>query len=117
MQIKTRKVGWIVGVVVIACAVSVLRGPHGLTGPLELFQQIRELQKSNRDLEIEIAEKQERLRRLAEGSSEAELEVKKRLKYLKPGERQMVLPNAPASPSTSEPAPAASPDVRQPQQR
>jgi len=94
---KTHNLGWIVGIVVLVCAISALRGPQGLTGPFELFRQIREMQKQNSALEIEIAEKQERLRRLDGSQSESELEVKKRLKYLKPGERLMVLPSAPGS--------------------
>lgn len=90
---RNLRLGWIAGAVVLACGVSaLLRGPQGLTGPFELFGQIREYQKTNRALETEIAEKKERLRRLEEGSNEAELEVKKRLKYLKRGETQMVLP-------------------------
>ena len=72
-------------VVLLAGAISALRGRHGFTSPLELFQQIRELQKSNREIEIQIDDKQERLRRLDQGDSEAELEVKRRLKYLKRG--------------------------------
>ncbi len=106
MQMKMNKLGLIVGAVVLACGVSVLRRPQGLSGPFELFHQIRELQKQNRELEIQIAEKQERLRRLDGSQSESELEVKKRLKYLKPGERQMVLPNVPV--------PAAPTDAPQP---
>lgn len=94
-MIRKHKLGWIAGAVVLACGVSALiRGPQGLSGPFELFGQIREYQKSNSVLDVEIAEKRERLRRLNESPSEAELEVKKRLKYLKRGETIMVLPPA-----------------------
>lgn len=107
MHWMTRKLGWIVGAVVLVCGLSALRGTQGLSGPFELFRQIRELQKQNRELELEIASKQERLRRLDGSESENELEVKKRLKYLKPGERQMVLPSAPQQSPAQQPQPAA----------
>ena len=110
MTQRNYRLGWIAaGAVVLACGVSaLLRGPQGLTGPFELFGQIRVYQKTNQALETEIAEKRERLRRLEDGSNETELEVKKRLKYLKRGETQMVLPpgsNAvpPASTGTAAP--------------
>ena len=112
MTQRNYRLGWIAGAVVLACGVSaLLRGPQGLSGPFELFGQIREYQKTNRTLETEIAEKRERLRRLEDGPNEAELEVKKRLKYLKRGETQMVLPpgsNAtpPAATGTPVPPPA-----------
>lgn len=93
MQLKNHKMSWIVGALVVACGFSAVRGLQGGAGPFEIFQQIREMQKQNRELEIQIDEKQERLRRFAEGPSESELEVKRRLKYLNPGERQVVLPD------------------------
>ncbi len=108
--------GWIAGAIVLICAVSALRGKQGLAGPFELFQQIRELQKVNRELESQNGEKQERLRRLEEGKSETELEVKRRLKYLNRGEVQMVLPGgskttAPSSTGQDQPAaPGAAPE-------
>jgi hypothetical protein len=110
MTIKHNRLGWIAGAVVLACGISaLLRGPQGLHGPFELFGQIREYQKANRALETEIAEKRERLRRLEEGSSEAELEVKKRLKYLKRGETQMVLPPGANTPAPPVPIPVPTP--------
>lgn len=110
MAMKHHRLGWIAGAVVLACGISaLLRGPQGLNGPFELFAQIREYQKANRALETEIAEKRERLRRLEDGSNEAELEVKKRLKYLKRGETQMVLPPGASAPSPGTPAPVPVP--------
>lgn len=114
MKNRNLRLGWIAGAVVLAFGISaLLRGPQGLTGPFELFGQIREYQKTNRALETEISEKKERLRRLEEGSNEAELEVKKRLKYLKRGETQMVLPpgansTPPAGGAPGTPAPPPS---------
>jgi hypothetical protein len=113
MHKVTHKLGWIVGAVVLVCGLSALRGTQGLSGPFELFRQIRELQKQNRDLELEIAGKQERLRRLDGSESENELEVKRRLKYLKPGERQMVLPTTPAAPAQQQQQQAPQPEVAQ----
>ncbi|MBS1832909.1 MAG: hypothetical protein JST65_09350 [Acidobacteria bacterium] len=104
MQLKNHKIGWIVGALVVACGFSAVRGLQGGAGPFEIFQQIREMQKQNRDLEIQIGEKQERLRRFSEGRSESELEVKRRLKYLNPGERQMVLPEGVTTPPAAVPA-------------
>lgn len=103
MQLKKHKISWIVGALVVACGFSAVRGLQGGAGPFEIFHQIREMQQQNRDLEVKIQEKQERLRRFSEGRSESELEVKRRLKYLNPGERQVVLPEGavadPAAPA------------------
>jgi hypothetical protein len=104
MTIKMHKLAWIAGAIVLAGGVSaLLRGPQGFNGPFELFSEIRVFQKANSALEVEIAEKKERLRRLNENSNEAELEVKKRLKYLKRGETIMVLPPGETAPPASTP--------------
>ena len=103
MQTKKHKIVWIVGVLVVACAFSALRTLQGTAGPFQIFQQIRDLQMQNRELEIQIEDKQERLRRFSEGRSESELEVKRRLKYLNPGERQVVLPEGAITPAETAP--------------
>ena len=65
MTTKMNRLVWIAGAVVLAGGVSaLLRGPQGLSAPFEMFGQIREYQKSNRALEVEIGDKKERLRRL-----------------------------------------------------
>ena len=94
-----RHIGIVLGVgLLAACLLVTLRGPQGIGAFFELSNEIRGLQRQNADIEKEIADKRDRLRRLDSSAGERELEVKKRLKYLKPGETQMVMPeNAPAS--------------------
>lgn len=89
---RNQRLGIVAAAALTVGGVSVLRATQGLSSPFALFQQIREMQKANRELEVQIAEKQARLDRLDQGASEAELEVKRRLKYLKRGEVQLVVP-------------------------
>lgn len=85
-------------------AVVELRGPHGVPALIEKRRQIRELEDQNAMLVRENARKLDRIQRLKNSPSEQELEIRKRLKLLRPGETQFVLPEAPAK----QPDPAAS---------
>ncbi len=89
-------------VVVYACfAVS---GPQGLQALMAKHQEIRELQEQNAALNREIEHRRDRIRRLENSRSEQEMEIRKQLKLLRPGETTFILPDAPKE---SEAAPAA----------
>jgi cell division protein FtsB len=101
----TRGMGaWIllaVGVVYVWIAVS---GPQGLQTLLEKHREIRELQEQNAALTREIEHRRDRIRRLEGSRSEQEMEIRKQLKLLRPGETTFILPEAPKEP---DPTPAA----------
>jgi cell division protein FtsB len=90
--------------IVIAYAWIAVKGPQGLQALLEKRHEIRQLQEQNAALTREIEHRQDRIRRLEGSRSEQEMEIRKQLKLLKPGETTFILPDAPKDP---DPAPAA----------
>src|SRR5262245_15073678 len=72
---------------VCAYAFVTLRGPGGLPGLLEKEAQIKEMERRNSALAKEIEGKREYIKRLSEDSSEQELEIRKRLKLVRPNEK------------------------------
>ncbi|MGE5568553.1 MAG: FtsB family cell division protein [Rhodospirillales bacterium] len=82
------------GAIVIAAIGALflgLRVPRSLASLNQKHQQIRQLQRENADLAREVAEKQERIRKLRSSRSEQELEVRKRLKLQREGETSIIL--------------------------
>lgn len=76
-------------------AVVALRGPQGMTALMEKRRQIQELQVENANLERENQRKRDRIQRLESSPSEQEMEIRKQLKLLRPGETLFILPDAP----------------------
>jgi cell division protein FtsB len=64
-----------------------LRGPHGIPGLLEKQRQITEMEQRNGKLDREIEQKRDHIKRLESNPSEQELEIRQRLKLVKPGEK------------------------------
>ncbi len=91
--------------IVIAYAWIAVSGPQGLQALLEKRREIRDLQDQNAALTREIEHRRDRIRRLQESPSEQEMEIRKQLKLLKPGETTFILPDAPKDPDTSAPVP------------
>ncbi|MBI3681831.1 MAG: septum formation initiator family protein [Acidobacteria bacterium] len=90
------------GVVAVVTLSSVyvymaLRGPQGIPALQEKWQEIRAMQQRNADLSREVQMRNERIRRLKESPAEQELEIRKRLKLLRPGETTFIIPETPAS--------------------
>ncbi len=71
-----------------------LRGPQGVPALFEKQRTIRELQEHNANLAREVQERKERIQRLKESQSEQEMEIRKRLKLVRPGETSFILPDA-----------------------
>jgi len=90
--------------VVIAYAWIAVSGPQGLQVLLEKRREIRQLQEQNAALTHAIEHRRDRIRRLEDSRSEQEMEIRKQLKLLRPGETTFILPDGPKQP---EPAPAA----------
>lgn len=64
-----------------------LRGPHGIPGLVERQRQIREMQQRNADLDKQIERMRDHIKRLTDNPSQQELEIRERLKLVKPGEK------------------------------
>jgi len=90
--------------IVIAYAWIAVSGPQGLQVLLEKRREIRQLQEQNAILTHEIEHRRDRIRRLEDSRSEQEMEIRKQLKLLRPGETTFILPDGPKQP---EPAPGA----------
>ena len=93
--------------VVVVYALIAVSGPQGLQTLLEKHREIRQLQEQNASLTREIEHRKDRIRRLEGSRSEQEMEIRKQLKLLKPGETTFILPEAPKDATPAE-APAAS---------
>jgi cell division protein FtsB len=81
-------------VVVCAYAVAALRGPQGMTALFTKRHEIQSLQEQNANLSREIQLKKERIERLKYSPSEQDLEIRKKLKLLRPGETSFILPDS-----------------------
>ena len=75
-----------------AYAVATLAGPQGLPALRQKRASVEKLQDDNERLRQQIDARRERIRRLRESQDELEMEIRRRLKYLKPGETYLVLP-------------------------
>ena len=62
------------------------------------------MQEQNAALTREIEHRRDRIRRLEESPSEQEMEIRKQLKLLKPGETTFILPDGPKDADKSAPA-------------
>lgn len=60
-------------------------------------KQIRTLEKENGDLARDIENRRERIKRLREDESAQELEIRQRLKLVRPGEKVFILQDSVAS--------------------
>ena len=71
----------------IVYAFFTMRGPHGIPAYVEKRQQIREMEERNAALSRENQLKREYIERLAENQAEQEIEIRRRLKLVKPNEK------------------------------
>jgi cell division protein FtsB len=69
-----------------------LHVPRGIADLRAKHETIRRLQKENADLERELEEKRERVRKLRDSRSEQELEIRRQLRYQREGETSIILP-------------------------
>ena len=89
----------------------VLRGPQGIPALREKWREIRKLEEDNAALQRENQYRRDRVQKLQESPSAQELEIRKKLKLVRPGETSFILPEQ-AKPDQSKPdgsAPAAPP--------
>jgi cell division protein FtsB len=76
-----------------------LTGPRGIAAIREKTRTVQRLEEENATLRREVEQQREKIQKLKESRSEQELEIRRRLKYLKKGESYLVLPpEKPANP-------------------
>jgi cell division protein FtsB len=68
------------------------KGPQGIQALVEKHREIRRLQEHNAELKLENERRLDRIRRLEKSQSEQEMEIRKQLRLLRPGETTFILP-------------------------
>lgn len=90
------RAGWLIfSVLALAYGWMALRGPQGLPVLFEKRREIRELEEQNSEQARDNQLRRERIQRLEKSRSEQEMEIRKQLKLLRPGETTFILPEAP----------------------
>ncbi len=96
LRAAMRRMGWVAAfVLALAYGWIALRGPQGLPALLEKHREIRRLEEQNAIQAHENQLRRERVQRLESSRSEQEMEIRKQLKLLRPGETTFILPDAP----------------------
>jgi cell division protein FtsB len=82
-----------------------LRGPQGLPALREKWREIRTLEEDNANLQRENQYRRDRIKKLEESPSTQELEIRKKLKLVRPGETSFILPDQPKADQTKQDQP------------
>ena len=91
-----RRAGYIIAfALVVVYGLVALRGPQGVSALLDKRQEVRQLEEQNAAKAAENERRRERIKRLEESTTEQEMEIRKQLKLLRPGETTFILPDAP----------------------
>ena len=88
---------------ILVSGLLALRGPQGLQTLLAKHREIRRLEEDNAALLLENQRRGERIRRLEHSTTEQEMEIRKQLKMLRPGETTFILPPGSAEKKTPTP--------------
>jgi cell division protein FtsB len=95
MSTAVRRVAYSAALVVMAIYGYVaLRGPQGIPALRQKWTEIRQLEEENANLQRDNQYKKERIERLKNDPAEQELEIRRRLKLLRPGETSFILPES-----------------------
>ena len=98
MKFLLGKSGFISLLVIIGVLAAItLRGPNGISALAEKRKKIQSLQEVNASLAADNERKRKRIGKLTNNRSEQELEIRKRLHMLRPGETELILPDEPKS--------------------
>lgn len=87
----TKFAGVVAVLAIVGYALVALQGPQGIPGLIEKRHQIQELEKMNADLARKIGAQRDRIGRFSDGKSDPELEIRHRLKLVKPDEKVFIL--------------------------
>jgi cell division protein FtsB len=101
-----RRAGYIVAfALMVVYGLVALRGPQGVSALIDKRQEVRQLEEQNAAKAAENERRRERIRRLEESSTEQEMEIRKQLKLLRPGETTFILPDSPKANGSSDAPP------------
>jgi cell division protein FtsB len=96
LQKGIRRAGYVAAIGLLAgYGWIALRGPQGIPALLEKHREIRQLEEQNSATARENERRREHIRRLKESSSEQDMEIRRQLKLVRPGETTFILPEAP----------------------
>jgi cell division protein FtsB len=94
MSTPFRGIAFVVAFLALASyAFVTLRGPHGIPALFERQRQIEAVESRNDSLVKTIERKRDRIRRLRDNPAEQELEIRRRLKLVGPGETIYIIGN------------------------
>ena len=103
-----RRATWLIGITLaIVYGWITLRGPQGFDALVEKHREVRELEEQNAAQAHENELRKERIQRLEHSHSEQEMEIRKNLKLLRPGETTFILPDAPKTDGSKSGTPKA----------
>jgi cell division protein FtsB len=106
----TRRAGYIVALaLIVTCGLVALRGPQGVSALLDKRREVQQLEEENAAKAAENERRRDRIRRLEQNSTEQEMEIRKQLKLLRPGETTFILPDPPKGNGANSGSPQASP--------
>ena len=100
-RVVARRTGWVAGATVaLVYAWMAVRGPQGIESLIDKHREIQELEEQNAGMVRQNQVLQKRIKRLEQSDSEQELEIRKQLKLLRPGETEFLLPEPPKGSET-----------------
>jgi len=76
---------------VIGFGIYTLRGSQGIPALMKKQEEMKDLEKSNAELAKEIEQKRVKIQRLKDNPEEQELEIRRQMKLVKPGEKVFIL--------------------------
>ena len=74
-------------ILVIGFGIYTLRGSQGIPALMKKQTEIKDLEKTNSDLARDIEKKRAKINRLQDNPAEQELEIRRQLKLVHPGEK------------------------------
>ena len=103
-----RRIALIAGVALLGgYGYVAMRGPQGIPALRDKWREIRKLEQENADLQRENDYRRDRIKKLQDNPSAQELEIRKNLKLLRPGETSFILPEQPKQTSSDPATPPA----------
>lgn len=81
----------------VAYGVMELRGPNGISALMAKRQQIRQIEKENESLHREVESTRQQVEELKNNPEKQDLEIRKGLGLMKPGEKTYIMQDAPSS--------------------
>jgi cell division protein FtsB len=94
LRISLAKLGYTTALLLVASyALVTLSGPKGIPALIAKRRQIDQMEKRNATLAQENERLREHIQRLADNPTQQELEIRERLKLVRPGEKVYMLNN------------------------